>query len=261
MYFTFSARAYGAYLGVMSFNPDKCDFRLEGVVLFDYGDGLLRNDLAADLFYDDVAKEWRAYVSNFSTGSDSLGGRAKGGVNVAWSKACPLRGVSVMRAKSLGLDGMNEDPDGYWDAEAGKWRLLVSEFTAKGIRASLLESENWDGPFCRIAGPVAEDSTQTTLEVVDGRLRALAGSADRALYIYDYPTLGKVGKLDVSRPTWEISSSGNGRSWPAYAELANGLRLLLTFDRVNFTGMPVPNWTYGGLYLYRSQTHSEGKLI
>lgn len=250
LYFTFSARAYGAYLGVMSFDTDKRDFWLEGVILFDYGDGLLRNDLAADLFYDDAAKEWRAYVSNFSTGADSLVGRAKGGVNVAWSKECPLHGVSVMRAKSLGLDGMNEDPDGYWDAEAGKWRLLVSEFTAKGIRASLLESERWDGPFLRIAGPVAEDSTGTTLAVVDGRLRALTGSANRAYYIYDYPTLEEVGKLDVSGPTWEISSSGNGRSWPAYAELSGGQRLLLTFDRVNFTGMPTPNWTYGGLYLY-----------
>lgn len=250
LFFTFSARAYGAYLGVMSFNPNACDFRLEGIILFDYGDGLLRNDLAADLFYDDEAKEWRAYVSNFSTGTDSLDGRAKGGVNVAWSKACPLRGVSVMRAKSLGLDGMNEDPDGYWDAGAGKWRLLVSEFTAKGIRASLLESDNWDGPFRRIAGPVAEDSTGTTLAVVDGRLRALAGSADRALYIYDYPTLERVGQLNVPRPTWEISSSANGRSWPAYAELPDGRRLLLTFDRANFAGMPEPNWTYGGLYLY-----------
>lgn len=250
MYFTFSARAYGAYLGVMSFNPDKCDFRLEGVILFDYGDGLLRNDLAADLFFDDSTKEWRAYVSNFSTGADSLDGRAKGGVNVAWSKDCPLHGVSVMRAKSLGLDGMNEDPDGYWDAEAGKWRLLVSEFTAKGIRTSLLESERWDGPFRRIAGPVAEDSTGTTLAVVDGRLRALSGSADRAFFVYDYPTLGKVGKLNVSRPPWEISSSDNGRSWPAYAELADGRRILLTFDRVTFEGMPSPNWTYGGLYLY-----------
>ena len=250
LFFTFSARAYGAYLGVMSFNPDKCDFRLEGIILFDYGDGLLRNDLAADLFYDDEAKEWRAYASNFSTGTDSLNGRAKGGINVAWSKSCPLRGVSVMRAKSLGLDGMNEDPDGYWDAEAGRWRLLVSEFTAKGIRAALLESECWDGPFHRIAGPVAEDSTGTTLAVVDGRLRALAGSADRTFYIYDYPTLEKVGKLNVVRPTWEISASDNGRSWPAYAEFPDGRRLLLTFDRVNFAGMPKPNWTYGGLYLY-----------
>lgn len=252
LFFTFSARAYGSSLGVMSLDPDKGDFRLEGVILFDYGDGLLRNDVAADLFFDDVAGEWRAYVSNFSTGSDSLGRRARGGVNVAWTKTCPLRGVSVMKAKSLGLEGMNEDPDGFWDEAAGKWRLLVSEFTERGIRASLLESDRWDGGFVRIAGPVLEDSTGTTLARLDGKLRALAGSADRAFHVYDYPSLARIGKIAVDAAPWDVSGSPNGRSWPAYAELPDGRCILLTFDRVNFSGMPTPNWTYGSLFLYRA---------
>ena len=251
LFFTFSARAYGAYVGVMSFDPKKLDFRLEGVVLFDYGDGLLREDLATDIFYDETAGEWRGYASNFSTTPDSLSSRDEGGINVVWSKTSPLHGVSVMRSRSLGLKGMSEDPDGYWDPAAGKWRLLVSEFVGKnGIRAALLESANWDGPFRRIAGPVAEDSTGTTLASVGGRMFALAGSADRAFYAYDYPTLVRAGRLSVENPPWERSSSANGRSWPAYAELPDGQILLLTFDRVNFPGMPVPNWTYGGLYLY-----------
>ena len=109
VFFTFSVRAYGSYLGVMSFDPDKRDFRLEGVILFDYGDGLLRNDIAADLFYDDVAEEWRAYVSNFSTSGDALKGRAKGGINCAWSKVCPLFGVSVL-AGLCRIARRQEDP-------------------------------------------------------------------------------------------------------------------------------------------------------
>ena len=251
LFFTFSARAYGAYLGVMSFDPDRLDFRLEGVILFDYGDGLLRNDVAADLFYDDVADEWRAYVSNFSTTGDVLNRRAKGGLNCAWSKACPLFGVSVMRAKSLGFGGMNEDPDGYWDEGAKKWRLLVSEFVrGGGIRASLWESDRWDGDFVRLAGPVAEDSTGTTLASVGGEVVALSGGSGRQFHVYDYPTLRRKGFLEMRDPPWEVSSSGNGRSWPAYAELPDGRGILLTFDRVNFPGMPKPNWTYGGLYLY-----------
>lgn len=250
LFFTFSARAYGAYLGVMSFDPGKLDFRLEGVILFDYGDGLLRNDLAADIFFDDVAGEWRAYVSNFSTTGDALNRRAKGGLNCAWSKSCPLFGVSVMRAKSLGFDGMNEDPDGYWDEGAKKWRLLVSEFVRGGIRASLWESDRWDGAFVRLAGPVAEDSTGTTLASVGGELVALSGSSDLRFYVYDYPTLRRKGCLEMRKPPWEVSSSRNGRSWPAYAELPDGRAVLLTFDRVNFPGMPMPNWTYGGLHLY-----------
>jgi len=36
----------------------KFDVRLEGMVLFDYGDGLYRNDVAAHVFYDDVTIAW-----------------------------------------------------------------------------------------------------------------------------------------------------------------------------------------------------------
>lgn len=255
LFFTFSARLSHA-LGVMSLDPDRLDFRFEGVILFDYGDGRLRNDVACDLFHDVEAGEWRAYVCNFSTGGETLGGRAPGGVNVAWSRDCPLFGVSVMAAKSLGLPGMNEDPDGFWDAAAGKWRLFVSEF-GTGIRASLWEADAWDGPFRRLAGPVKEDSTGTTLAWVGGRLRALAGSSERAFYAYDYPTLENPERLALDSPPW-VSPDGAelgwaaGRVWPAYVELGSGRRLLLTFDRTNEPGMPLPNWTYGKLILYRA---------
>ena len=251
LFFTFSSRGYVATLGVMSFDPDKFDLRMEGTIVFDYGDGLLRNDLACDLFYDDVVGEWRAYASNFSTGSDVLGQRAEGGINCAWSKECPLHGLSVMKAKSLGLKGMNEDPDGYYDESAGKWRLLVSEFTGRGIRASLYESDRWDGGFGKIAGPVGVDSTGTTIAKVKGEIKCLFGSADRELYIYSYPDLKPEGRFDLNDPPWNPETSMNGRVWPAYTELAASGELLLTFDRVNFPGMPTPNWTYGKLIVYR----------
>lgn len=253
LFFTFSARGYGSTLGVMSFDPRRLDFRLEGSILFDSGDGLLRNDVASDLFYDEEAREWRAYVSNFSTGSDGLSKRAEGGLNCAWSKTCPLHGATVMQAKSLGLTGMNEDPDGYYDEQVGRWRLLVSEFTPKGIRAAMLESERWDGGFTRRAGPVAVDSTGTTLARLPEGLKCLWGSADRQLYVSSYPDLKPEGALALKNPPWSPQTSMNGRVWPAYARLADGTELLLTFDRVNFPGMPKPNWTYGKLLLYRKK--------
>jgi hypothetical protein len=253
-YFTFSARSFGSYLGVASFTPEAFDVRFEGVILFDYGDGELRNDVAADLFHDTATGEWRAFVSNFSTGGDALSGRAKGGINVAWCTTSPLHGFSVMSAKSLDLEGMNEDPDGYYDAEAGMWRLFVSEFTPGRIRAALLESEHWDGTYRRIAGPVAEDSTGTTLVRCGGKTWAIFGSADRACYVRTYPDLEPVGHLSFDHPPWPAGKSDNwaeGRVWPAFAETPGGA-MLLTMDRDNFPGMPKPNWTYGKLHFYRA---------
>ena len=47
LFFTFSVRIFGGFQGVASFDPAKLDVRLEGTILFDYGDGKLRNDANA----------------------------------------------------------------------------------------------------------------------------------------------------------------------------------------------------------------------
>lgn len=264
LFYTFSARHYGAYLGVGSLDPwhPENGVRFEGVIGFDYGDGLVRNDLAAHIFYDEEADEWRGWSSNFSTGSDALGGRAPGGLNAAWSKTSPLHGFNIMRSQSLGLAGMNEDPCGIWDREAMKWRLLVSEFTQKDIRASLLESDDWKGPFVRIAGPVPENATGTTLVSIGGVRYGLAGSSKGFFRVFSYPQLERLGTLRLDpvpwgqtplETPWGVKTTKNARDWPSVVELPEGYPhryLLLTMDRVNIPGVPDPNWTYGGLHLY-----------
>ena len=251
-FFTFSARAYGAYQAVASFDPSLFDVRLEGVILFDYGDGELRNDLASHLFRDDVEGFWKGYSSNFSTGSDALGKRRQGGLNAVWSERNPLHGLSVMRAKGLNLTGMNEDPCATWDEADKRWSLLVSKFTPNGIRAAMLQARDWDGDFFNKGFPVEEDSTGTTITRIDGVRYCLSGSADRACYVYSYPDLKMLGKLKFDFPPWD-DSCRNGRVWPCLAELPDGYPfryVMLTMDRANFPGMPKPNWTYGGLCLY-----------
>ena len=39
--------------GVFSMNPSVFDLRFEGIIVFDMGDGLWRNELASHLFYDE----------------------------------------------------------------------------------------------------------------------------------------------------------------------------------------------------------------
>ena len=262
IFFTFTVRAFGAFQGVASFDPAKMDVRLEGCILFDYGDGKLRNDLASHLFYDEEADEWRAFVCNFSTGGDGSNGRAEGGLNVAWCKENPLHGLKIMKAKSLGLKKlMHEDPSGIWDPDAKKWRLFLCTFK-RGIKAQMLESDNWDGPYVPLTDIVPEDSTGTTIQWMNNVRYCFSGSAEHAFYVYSYPLLKKLGKLkldiepwgDTPLDTpWGIMKTNNSRVWPCFAELPDGYPykyILLTMDRINIPGMPIPNWTYGGLYIY-----------
>lgn len=254
LFFTFSAR-HGSACAVGSIDPARPSdgWRLEGSVLFDYGDGLLRNDLAPHIFFDEESGEWRGWACNFSTGAET-GGRARGGVNAVWSKASPLHGFSVMNAKSLGLDGMNEDPCGVYDNEAGKWRLLLSTFTPGGIRAQMFESDRWDGGFVPLSPKVKEDSTGTTIAVINGVRYCLSGSVAREYYVYSYPMLEKKGVLKMSPTPWgEAKGWPHGRGWPALAEMPEGCPyryLMLTMDRINYPGIPDPNWTYGAIFVY-----------
>ena len=258
LFFTFSERFYGSGCGVGSIDArhPESGWRFEGTILFDYGDGLLRNDLAPHVFYDDESSEWRGWACNFSTAGDTLAGRASGGVNSVWSEKCPLFGLSVMRAKNAGLPSMNEDPCGLYDAKAGKWRLFVSRFIKGGIHAQMLESDSWDGGYAYVGEPVSEDSTGTTIAGFGGGRFCLSGSRDRAYYVYSYPELARLGKLQMFPAPWESAEGGmHGRGWPAFIELPEdfGCRhLLLTMDRENFPGMPNPNWTYGGIHVYAS---------
>ena len=255
VFFTFSARYYSTHLGVGSIDPARLEdgWRFEGTILFDYGDGRYANDVAAHLWLDDESGEWRAWTSNFSTTP-----RAPGGISVAVGKTSPLHGFSVMRSKTLGISGMNEDPAGCWDAQAGKWRLLVSAFTPNDIKAQMLESDRWDGGFKPLTGTVPEDSTGTTIARMNDDLVCLAGSVDRAYYVYSYPMLAKLGTLTMDETPWgDKTGWPHGRGWPAYLEVEkDGVlhKLLLTMDRENYPGMPNPNWTYGALFLYRAES-------
>lgn len=257
MFFTFSIRFFGSGCGIGSLDPRHPEkgVKFEGVILFDCDDGLYRDDLAPHIYYDDEAGEWRGWVCNFSTGADEGNfRRAPGGVNAAWAKDLSLKGFCVMKAKPLGLKGMNEDPCCIWDESAGKWRLFLSNFTPNGIKAQMLESDRWDGGFKAITSTVAEDSTGTLIATCDGKHYCLSGSVERNYYVYSYPDLKRLGALQMSPTPWGDNKGWpHGRGWPAFVELPDSYPhkyLMLTMDRINFPGMPTPNWTYGELLLY-----------
>ncbi|WP_035601396.1 hypothetical protein [Haloferula sp. BvORR071] len=158
--------------GVFSMNPGIFDPRFEGMIVFDRGDGLLRNELASHLFFDRPSGEWRGWTVAFSAFGDPAK-REKKEILAVRSTKDPRRGFSIMNSKPMELVGDYEDPHGIFDKASGKWRMLLCQ-NVNGYKAAVFESARWDGGFQRIAGPADSDSTGTTIQKVGGgELRAL----------------------------------------------------------------------------------------
>ncbi len=235
--------------GVFSLNPSVFDLRFEGVIVFDMKDGLLRNELASHLFRDTESGTWRGWTTGFSA-LDGAGRAEVKTILAVSSTRDPRRGFSVMQARPIGITGAHEDPHGIYDKEAGKWRMLLCE-NDKKYRASIWESDHWDRGYSRLAGPVEMDSTGTMIQKFGNKRYALFGSADRKIYIRNYPDLTPAGELNVEMPPW--NDKNGTRIWPNVVPLPDGYPapyIALMMDRVNFPGMPKQNWTYGALYLY-----------
>jgi hypothetical protein len=235
--------------GVFSLNPSVFDLRFEGIIVFDMNDGLLRNDCASHIFRDSQSGNWRGWTTGFSA-LDGAGRTEVKTLLAISSTRDPRQGFSIMQARPMGISGAHEDPHGIYDKESGKWRILLCEHDKK-YRASLWESDHWDRGYSRLAGPVEMDSTGTLIQKFGGKRYALFGSADRKIYICNYPDLTPAGQLKVDMPPW---NDRNGtRIWPNVIPLPQGYPapyIALMMDRVNFPGMPKQNWTYGALYLY-----------
>jgi hypothetical protein len=256
LWFTFSCRGIGIRhpsQGVLSLDPSVFDVRFEGMIVFDFGDGLLRNSVGAHLFYDRNAKEWRAYSCDFG-GSKNREGRSGSHLFTAQSHKDPRRGYSVMKAELMTNDklpGHHEDPCLFYDANAGKWRLLTSSFINNNIEARILESDAWDGIFTETAPAILRNSTGTVIQKIGNAYYCFMGGANENLRVHSYPNLEFLGFLNLDlQPHWPKPA---GRIWAQVVPLPEGYPyryVLLTMDRPNFTGIKGPTWSYGAMYFY-----------
>jgi hypothetical protein len=233
--------------GVLSVNPSVFDLKLEGIILFDRGDGLLRNEIASHIFYDEQEKQWHGVTTGFSAFANP---QEKKELWAVQSRKDPRFGISIMQAAPMNLVGDYEDAHILFDAAMKKWRMLVCE-NHGGYKAVLRQSDRWDGGYERISGPVEVDSTGTMIQKIGGKRYCLFGSAARQLFVYSYPELIPLGQLKMDLPPW--STTSGTRIWANLVPLPEGYPsryLLLTMDRFNFPGIKGPNWSYGALYLY-----------
>ncbi len=234
--------------GVFSMNPTLFDVKLEGVVVFDREDGLLRNEIASHIFYDRNVDLWRGITTGFSAYANI--DKEKKQLLTIESEKDPRFGFSIMKAQPFGVVGDIEDPHVLFDAEVNKWRILTC-INQDGYKAIMMESDYWNRDYKIIAGPVSQNSTGTSIQTIGNERYCFSGSSERDIFIYSYPDLKEAGTLKMDLPPWDDSSGT--RVWPNVLQLPEGYPfkyVALMMDRFNFPGMKGPNWTYGALYLY-----------
>ncbi|MDO6437841.1 hypothetical protein Q4534_10500 [Cyclobacterium sp. 1_MG-2023] len=234
--------------GVFSMNPSVFDIKLEGVILFDRGDGLLRNEVASHLVFDRNDNLWKGLTTGFSAYANPE--LEKKQLLAIQSRRDPRFGFSIMEAKAFGVVGDIEDPHILYDEEAKKWRMLTC-VNEGGYKAIVMEADEWDKGYVKIAGPVSHNSTGTSIQKIGNEPYCFSGSSEREIFIYTYPDLKEAGTLKMDLPPWDKSSGT--RVWPNVVQLPEGYPfryVALMMDRINYPGMVGPNWTYGALYLY-----------
>ena len=255
LWFMFSCRGIGLPhpgQGVMSLDPSTFEVRFEGMIVFDFGDGLLRNTVGTHLFYDRNAKEWRAYSCDFG-GSAYREGRSESQLFTATANKDPRRGYSVMKAQLISNDyiaGKHEDPCIFFDKEVQKWRLLTSSFQKGQIVASMFESDKWNGKFTEITPAIDLNSTGTCIQKIGKNYYCFMGGTGN-LRIHSYPDLKYISDIRMDyQPHWPKPAL---RVWANVVPLPAGYPyryVLLTMDRANFPGITKQTWSYGSLYFY-----------
>jgi hypothetical protein len=250
IWYTMSIRGRGLpnpLQGVFSMNPSVFDIKFEGIIVFDREDGLWRNEVASHIFYDRRDSTWKGITTGFSAYAKK--GEKKQLLAVE-SKKDPRFGFSIMKARPMGQVGDIEDPHIIFDEQDGKYRILTCE-NSDGYKAIILESEDWDKGYKKIAGPVMQNSTGTSIQRIDGTLYCFSGSSEREIFIYSYPDLKELGTMKMDLPPWD--KQANTRVWPNVVELPDGYPakyIALMMDRINYPGIQGPQWTYGAIYLY-----------
>ena len=235
-------RIFDSYQGVYSIDIDSFELRLEGAMFFGKGDGLMYGFHATKVVYDPVTEE---YLVMTTTHEDTH--------TLAWAstKADLLHGMHYLECKELDFPhnytrghGYNtEDPDFFYDSDAGKWRLAYCALKDKSYVTYLCESDNWNGNYTLVAESKYNNNTGIRITEVGGKRYVLSGGSETTFYIYDYPTLDYRGTFQ------QQYANGGFRGWPTIVPIPYGnyeRYLWITFDRGAQTG----RYSYGTLYFY-----------
>ena len=243
-----TTRGYGTqlYQGIYRYDLTKKEWKITGTLVFNKGDGLLRQWSASDVLFDRKDKKWKIYtVSHRDDHRLYLG-------ETTVDPRFGLVEINCSRVKYSSV-GNEEDPSVIWDSEVGKWRMAFCKFKQDGYQTVLMEADEWDGVWKEIGVYKPTSSTGVLIQKVGGKRYVFIGRGNTPcpLEVLTYPDMVKTGELN-------LSEHPKGKNiWPAIVPIPDEqgtAYYLLTFDRDAWTGQR----TYGNIHWYGAREFAKG---
>lgn len=284
LFFTMSVRLVkGGYQAVISWNPSGCDFRLEGAIFYDAGDGILCADVAASVLYDKKKEQYLVWFCSFShdhilahgvCDSDIRYGItvldvelmpvekfvARDGVDGTNPGGVKQRGKAVLTDDRafLGKTG-DEDPDFYFDEKKNCWYMTVcrhSNATGKYEYFRFKSDDPFEGyRFVDKTGNEQETGGSTVL--IGDKRYFFCGAYFNRRAVYNTYEIGEDEKFHFLGNIKTDYDDGGFRGWGTVLPVKCGSRtkyMWMTFDR--FLGSAVHNWSYGNIYVYEADLYN-----
>ena len=253
IYLTLSIRLQAEMLqGVFSWVPGTAEFELTGALFFDCGDGKWCGDVASSILYHRGEHRWYHWVCAFShghiLGHAEYDADPRFGVNVIDIELMEKAPAGAAITEFLGFEG-DEDPDFFFDAKTGKWRMAVCRCdpAINAYRYMFFESDHpFDGYTC-IGQGLDGAETGGSFVKIRGEQLFVCGNDFKSRSDYRI-----YSKTDMQNAVFD-HPDGGFRGWGTLMPIKLGTRtryFWLTFDRHNGSGY---NWSYGNIYCFEAE--------
>ena len=254
VFLTASARLEtGAYQCVLSWLPTTSEFKMEGALFFDVGDGMTANDVASTVIYDGETDKWYIWYCSFSHGHvlarAELNSDPRFGISVIDATPMEVRDGSSL-TDFVGFFG-DEDPD--LILIDGVWHLAVCRTEPDGYHYYRFTSSEPLDNFTFADRTEGAEKTGGSFINLGGEYYFACGSDFRKRAVYDVYEL-----FDFSLPhrLSHRHDDGGFRGWGSVFAYPVGTRkriFHITFDR--FLTSKKWNWSYGNLYVFEAEEY------